>query len=73
MTARPVGDRTRSVAAIVAMATANGAAALGLDNLGEIAPGKAARFAFAEAEAEIEDPIAFLLSGEARLRRLEAS
>lgn len=54
-------------ARIVRMATANGAAALGLDDLGSIAPGKRGALAFAPADADVADPLDFLLSGEARL------
>jgi cytosine/adenosine deaminase-related metal-dependent hydrolase len=53
-------------AAIVRMATLGGAEALGLADLGAIAPGKRAALAFAAA-ASGSDPCAFLLSGEARL------
>jgi cytosine/adenosine deaminase-related metal-dependent hydrolase len=56
---------------IVRLATAGGAEALGFDELGTLAPGKAAVLAFAAAATPPEDPHAFLLSGEARLRRVE--
>jgi aminodeoxyfutalosine deaminase len=51
-------------------ATRSGAEALGFDDLGRIAPGAEAAFAFAEGPASLSDPLAFLLSGEARLRGL---
>jgi cytosine/adenosine deaminase-related metal-dependent hydrolase len=57
---------------ILRMATLGGAEALGLDDLGAIAPGKRAALAFAAAEAPPADPAGFLLSGEARLRPVEA-
>jgi cytosine/adenosine deaminase-related metal-dependent hydrolase len=58
-------------AAIVRMATAGGAEALGLDDLGTVAPGKRAALAFASAETPPPDPYAHLLSGSARLQRVE--
>jgi len=58
-------------AVIVEMATAGGARALGLDGLGAIAPGMKAELAFARADRVPEDPAAFLVSGEARPRRVE--
>jgi cytosine/adenosine deaminase-related metal-dependent hydrolase len=62
-------------AAIVRMATQGGALALGLPDLGAIAPGMAAALAFAPAEAGRvpDDPLAFLLSGAARLQRVDAA
>jgi len=48
------------------MATLGGAEALGFDDLGAIAPGKRAALAFA-ADGSGADPLAVLLSGEARL------
>ena len=57
--------------AILRMATAGGAEALGLDDLGTIAPGKRAALAFAPAETAPPDPFAHLLSGSTRLRRVE--
>jgi cytosine/adenosine deaminase-related metal-dependent hydrolase len=54
--------------AIVRMATAAGAEALGLGELGTIAPGKRAVFAWAEADPGLAEPLAFLVSGEARTR-----
>ena len=59
-------------AAIVRMATAAGARALGLADLGAISPGKRAALAFAPSEAAIDEPLAFLVSGAARARRVEA-
>jgi cytosine/adenosine deaminase-related metal-dependent hydrolase len=56
-------------AAIVRMATATGARALGLGDLGVIARGKRAALAFAPGAAT--DPLDFLVSGEARARRIE--
>jgi cytosine/adenosine deaminase-related metal-dependent hydrolase len=58
-------------AVIVEMATAGGARALGLEDLGAIAPGKRAELAFARADPIPEDPSAFLVSGAARPRRVE--
>jgi aminodeoxyfutalosine deaminase len=55
-------------AAIVRMATAGGAEALDLPDLGTIAPGRRAALAFAEAADTPEDPCGFLLSGAERLR-----
>jgi cytosine/adenosine deaminase-related metal-dependent hydrolase len=59
-------------AVLLRMATAGGAAALGLLDLGAIAPGRAAALAFAPATAVPVDPHRFLLSGETRLGRVEA-
>ena len=53
---------------LVRTAAQGGAEALGFHDLGRIAPGAAAAFAFAEGPASLSDPLAFLLSGEARLR-----
>jgi len=53
-------------------ATRGGAQALGFDDLGHIAPGAHAAFAFSEGPASMSDPLAFLLSGEARLRGVRA-
>lgn len=58
--------------AIVRMATAGGAAALGFPDLGTLAPGQSAEMAFAPAPAALGDPCAFLVSGEARLHRVAA-
>jgi cytosine/adenosine deaminase-related metal-dependent hydrolase len=60
-------------AAIVRMATLGGASALGLDGLGELAPGRRAAVAFAPAERPPAEPHGFLLSGEARLERVGQS
>jgi cytosine/adenosine deaminase-related metal-dependent hydrolase len=60
-------------AAIVRMATLGGAQALGLDGLGALAPGRRAALAFAAVAAEPDDPNAYLLSGTARLTRVEAA
>ncbi len=59
-------------ATVVRMATLGGATALGLGHLGALETGKRAALAFAAAAAEPEDPHAYLLSGEARLARVEA-
>ena len=53
---------------LVHAATRAGADALGFGELGRIARGAAAAFAFAEGPREIADPLAFLVSGEARPR-----
>jgi cytosine/adenosine deaminase-related metal-dependent hydrolase len=58
-------------AAIVEMATAGGARALGLEDRGAIAPGMCADLVFARADGVPEDPTAFLVSGAARPRRVE--
>jgi cytosine/adenosine deaminase-related metal-dependent hydrolase len=58
--------------AIVRMATLGGAEALGVDDLGAIAPGKRAALAFAPASGADADPHELLLSGEARLAPVEA-
>jgi cytosine/adenosine deaminase-related metal-dependent hydrolase len=58
-------------AMIVEMATAGGARALGLAGLGALAPGMRAELAFARADKAPADPAAFLVSGEARPRRVE--
>ncbi len=57
-------------ATILRMATLGGAEALGLGNLGAIAPGKRAALAFARVPS-VADPFELLLSGEARLRPVE--
>lgn len=56
-------------AAILRAATLGGARALGLRDLGAIAPGFRAALAFAPAPAGLADPEAFLLADRARLRR----
>jgi cytosine/adenosine deaminase-related metal-dependent hydrolase len=58
--------------AILRMATLGGAEALGVDDLGAIAPGCRAALAFAPAASAPDDPHEFLLSGETRLRRVAA-
>ncbi|HSD25681.1 MAG TPA: amidohydrolase family protein [Vicinamibacteria bacterium] len=58
-------------AAILRMATLGGAEALGLDDLGAIAPGRRAALAFAPAGSAPDDPCELLLRGDARLRRVE--
>lgn len=58
--------------AIVRMATRGGARALGLFELGTLAPGQAAAFALAAAPPGLADPLAFLVSGEARFREVPA-
>jgi aminodeoxyfutalosine deaminase len=55
---------------IIRMGTAAGAAALGFDDLGALAPGRAALLAFAPAPFAPGDPEAFVLSDAARLRRV---
>jgi len=57
-------------AAILRMATLGGAEALGLADLGAIAPGRKAALAYAQTDRAPGDPEAFLLSGEARLSRV---
>jgi cytosine/adenosine deaminase-related metal-dependent hydrolase len=59
-----------SSAAIVRMATLGGDVALGLSDLGAIAPGRRAALAFATGDVP-GDPHDFLLSGEARLGPVE--
>jgi aminodeoxyfutalosine deaminase len=53
-------------------ATRHGAEALGFDDLGRIAPGATAALAFTEAPSTLADPLAFLFSGEARIRGVRA-
>ena len=48
---------------LVRMATAGGAEALGLDDLGTLTPGKRAAMAFAPADEAPVDPCAYLVSG----------
>jgi len=57
---------------LVRMATLGGAEALGFDDLGAIAAGKRAALAFAAAASPPAEPYELLLSGEARLRAVEA-
>jgi aminodeoxyfutalosine deaminase len=59
-------------AAVVRMATAGGAAALGFADLGALAPGRRAALAFAPADAPPPEPHRHLLSGAARLSRVVA-
>jgi cytosine/adenosine deaminase-related metal-dependent hydrolase len=59
-------------AMLVRMATAAGAEALGMSDLGTLAPGQAAALAVAAAPPGLSDPCAFLVSGEARLRPVAA-
>jgi cytosine/adenosine deaminase-related metal-dependent hydrolase len=56
---------------IVRLATRGGAEALGLDDLGSLAPGRRAALAYAPAEQAPSDPCQFLVSGAARVRRVE--
>jgi len=59
-------------AVLVRAATLGGARALGLESdLGAIAPGRRAALAFAAAASAPDDPSRYLLSGEARLRRVD--
>ena len=58
-------------ALIVRMATLGGAEALALPDLGAIVPGRRAALAFAPAAAVPEDPHHHLLSGQARLQRVD--
>ena len=57
---------------LVRAATRGGAEALGFDDLGRIAPGARARFAFFEGSASTRDPLAFLLSGDAHPKGVAA-
>jgi cytosine/adenosine deaminase-related metal-dependent hydrolase len=57
-------------AALLRMATLGGAEALGFPELGAIAPGRRAAFAYAAAANAPRDPEGFLLSGCARLARV---
>jgi cytosine/adenosine deaminase-related metal-dependent hydrolase len=52
-------------ALLVRLATAGGAEALGLSDLGTLAPGKRAVLAFAPGAPQLSDPLGFLLSGDA--------
>jgi len=63
---------TLDAAAIVRMATAGGAEALGFRDLGTIAPGRRAALAFVPTEGPSDEPLELLLSGEARARRVAA-
>jgi cytosine/adenosine deaminase-related metal-dependent hydrolase len=57
---------------LLRMATWNGARALGVADLGAIAPGMADALAYAATDGTVSDPEAFLVSGEARLRPVAA-
>lgn len=57
-------------AVILRMATLGGAEALGLSELGAIAPGRRAAFAYAPAPVAPREPEAYLLSGQVRLARV---
>jgi cytosine/adenosine deaminase-related metal-dependent hydrolase len=60
-------------AVLVRMATAGGAEALGLPDLGSLAAGKRAALGFAPADgARVVEPMEFLTSGQARVRPVEA-
>lgn len=59
-------------AAVVRTATLGGAEALGFEDLGAITAGKRAALAFAAATSPPAEPYELLLSGEARLRAVEA-
>ncbi|HXB54728.1 MAG TPA: amidohydrolase family protein [Vicinamibacteria bacterium] len=58
-------------AVIVGMATQGGADALGLKDLGTIAPGKRAALVHARAASDPEDPLEFLVSAGVRLERVQ--
>jgi len=58
-------------AVIVGMATQGGAEALGLMDLGTIAPGKRAALVHAAAASDPDDPLEFLVSAGPRLERVE--
>jgi cytosine/adenosine deaminase-related metal-dependent hydrolase len=57
--------------AILGMATLGGAEALGLPDLGTIAPGQRAALVHAAAEDDPEDPLEFLVSGGLAFKRVE--
>jgi cytosine/adenosine deaminase-related metal-dependent hydrolase len=57
---------------LVEMATAGGADALSLHDLGNLAPGRRAALAYAEARSEPDDPYAFLLEKDTQLRPVAA-
>jgi aminodeoxyfutalosine deaminase len=59
-------------AVLVRLATAGGAEALGMPDLGTLAAGQAAKMAVAPAPRGLSDPCAFLVSGEARLQPVAA-
>lgn len=58
--------------AIVRMATAGGAEALGFSDLGSIAPGKRAALAFVPTDRHTDRPLELLVSGEARAQKVRA-
>lgn len=58
-------------AVVVRLATAGGARALGMADLGSIEPGRRAALAFAPASRTTRDPLAYLVSGDARLSRVQ--
>jgi len=60
-------------AAIVRMATAGGAEALGLEDLGTLTPGKRAALAYVPADEVPADPCAHVVSGTARATRVEVA
>jgi cytosine/adenosine deaminase-related metal-dependent hydrolase len=55
---------------LVRMASAGGAEALGLTDLGTLEPGKRAALAFAPTEPGVRDPLGFLVSGQAHTVRV---
>ena len=57
-------------AEVVRMATAGGAEALGLEDLGTLAPGQRAVLAYVPADEVPEDPCSYLVSGVAHPRRV---
>lgn len=59
-------------AVVVRIATEAGARALGRPQLGTIAPGMRAAFAFARANGPLQDPLHFLVSGAARFETVFA-
>ncbi|HEY2945704.1 MAG TPA: amidohydrolase family protein [Vicinamibacteria bacterium] len=61
-----------AAADVVRMATVTGARALRLHDLGEVVAGKRAALAFAPSRGAVADPLEFLVSGDARARRVEA-
>ncbi len=57
-------------AAIVRMATRGGAEALGFSDLGLVTAGRRGALAYAPTEGRVSDALGFLVSGEARLKRV---
>lgn len=57
---------------LLTLATANGARALGMTDLGVIAPGMSAALAYADSAEPLADPEGFLVSGDARLAPVAA-